>query len=117
MGVPGDWGSRDFFLEPDGVAQSADRCCTQRLCNSQFLDVGNQTNMRNCKITDHASTNLTLEDDETVLKCEFFAEDGLLCAASSLGNVTIIDTSANLVSSGQASFSVDAEVNPCILAS
>lgn len=55
--------------------------------------------MRNCVITDHSSSSLTLEDGETLLKCECHAEDGILCAASSRGNVIIVDTSSKLVGS------------------
>ena len=53
--------------------------------------------MRNCKIVDHDHTDLVLQDDETLLHCAYHAADGIMCAASSLGNVIIFDASSSTV--------------------
>lgn len=53
--------------------------------------------MRNCKIIGHDYTDLKLEKDETLLKFAYHAEDGIMCAASSLGNVIIFDASGSVV--------------------
>lgn len=53
--------------------------------------------MRNCKIVDHDYMDLKLEEDETLLKFAYHAEDGIMCAASSMGNVIIFNASGSVV--------------------